>query len=43
VFVIGSCVRFQSSGVHSTKSAKSAIEKPQRITKEKEVQKSEHK
>jgi hypothetical protein len=37
VFVVGSCVHFQSSRVHSTKSAESAIEKPQRITKEKEV------
>ncbi len=27
-FVIGSCVRFQSSRIHSSMSAKNAIEKP---------------
>jgi hypothetical protein len=43
VFVARSCACFQSSRVHSSMSANSAIEKLQRIAKEKEAQKSEHK
>jgi hypothetical protein len=41
-FVVGSCVHFLSSRVHNNMSAKSAIEKLQKIVKEKEAQKSEH-
>jgi hypothetical protein len=43
VFVARSCVFFQSSRVHSSISAESVIEKLQKITKEKEAQKNEHK
>ncbi len=42
-FVVGSCERFRSSGVQSIMSVESVIEELQRITKEKEVQRSEHK
>ncbi len=41
-FVAGSCTCFQSFGVHNIMNAKSAIEKLQRIRREKEAQRSEH-
>ncbi len=41
-FIVGSCAHFRSSRVHNM-SAKSAIEKLQRIVKEKEMQRNEHK
>jgi len=37
VFVARSCVHFLSFGIHSNMNAKSAIEKLQQITKEKEA------
>jgi hypothetical protein len=40
-FVVGSCERFQNLGDHKNMNADRAIEKLKRITKEKEVQKSE--
>lgn len=50
IIIVESCLHlllevvcFQSSRVHGNMSAKNAIEKLQRIAKEKEVQKSEHK
>ncbi len=43
VFIVGSCARFRSSGVHNSMNAKSVIEKQQEIAKENDVQKSEHK
>jgi hypothetical protein len=43
LFIVGSCERFQSFGVHISMSAESVIEKLHRIAKEKEVQRSEHK
>jgi hypothetical protein len=42
VFVARSCAHFPSFGVHNNMSAKSAIEKLQRIAREKEAQRSEH-
>jgi len=42
-FVVGNCVRFQSSKVHNSMSAKSVIEKSQKIIKEMKVHRSEHK
>ncbi len=36
-FVVRSCARFQSFGIHNSVNAKSAIEKLQRITQEKEA------
>jgi hypothetical protein len=42
VFVVGSCMCFQSFGVHNSMNAKSAIEKLQK-TREKEAHRSEHK
>jgi hypothetical protein len=42
MFVVGSCAHFLSFGIHSSMSVESAIEKLQRIVKEKEVQMSEH-
>ncbi len=41
--IAGSCEHFQSSRIHSSMNVENAIEKLQRITKEKETQKSEHK
>jgi hypothetical protein len=41
-FVVGSYVRFQSSRVHNSMSAKSVIRKPQKIAKEKEAHRNEH-
>jgi hypothetical protein len=43
VFIARSCVHFPSFGVHNNMNAKSAIEKLQRIAREKEAQRSEHK
>jgi len=43
VFIAGSCVRFRSSKVHYNMNVKNTIENPQRITREKEAHKSEHK
>jgi hypothetical protein len=43
VFIVRSCVHFQSFGVHSNMSAENAIEKLQIIAREKEAQRSEHK
>jgi hypothetical protein len=40
--VVGSCAHFQSFGVRNNMNAKSVIEKLQRITREKEAQRSEH-
>jgi hypothetical protein len=37
VFVVGSCARFLSSGVHNSMSAENAIEKLQKIEKENDV------
>jgi hypothetical protein len=37
VFVVGNCVHFQSFGVHNSMSEESAIEKLQRIAREKET------
>jgi len=42
-FVVGNCVHFQSSKVHSNMSAKNVIEKSQKITKEMKVHRNEHK
>ncbi len=43
VFVARSCAHFPSFGVHNSISVESAIEKLQRITREKEAQRSERK
>jgi hypothetical protein len=42
LFVVKSCECFWSSKDHKNMSVESMIEKPQKITKEKELQKSEH-
>ncbi len=42
VFIAGSCAHFWSSKVHINMSAKNVIEKLQRIAREKEAKKSEH-
>jgi hypothetical protein len=42
VFVVGNYTRFQSFGVHCSVSAKNAIEKLQKIARDKEAQRSEH-
>ncbi len=41
-FIVGSCERFESFGVHISMSVECAIEKLQIIAKEKEAQKNEH-
>ncbi len=41
--VAGCCAHFQSFGVHNNMNAKSAIEKLQQITREKEAHRNEHK
>jgi hypothetical protein len=43
VFIVGSCVHFRSFKVHYNMNVENTIEKPQRITREKEAQKNEHK
>lgn len=43
LLIVGSCECFWSFGENRSMSAKSAIEKLQKIAKEKDVQKSEHK
>ncbi len=43
LFTIRSCVCFQSSKVHKNMSAENTIENLQKVAKEKETQKSEHK
>ncbi len=41
-FVVGSCVYIRSFGIHKNMSVESAIEKLQKVIREKETQKSEH-